>query len=115
MTIATATMKEALAATYASNALFVSLHTADPGATGANEVVGGTPAYARKALTWTNGAADGTTTAATVTFDVPATTVTYVGIWSDAVGGTFLDKAQIPSTTYSTQSTHDVDLAYVQL
>ena len=29
-----------------------SLHTADPGATGASEVTGGSPAYARKAAVW---------------------------------------------------------------
>ena len=32
---------------------FASAHTADPGATGIlNELTGGSPAYARKAITW---------------------------------------------------------------
>jgi hypothetical protein len=72
------------------SALFLGLHTA-PGQAGA-EVAGGSPAYARKAITWqaagavTQGAKDIT---AAVTFDVPAgTTVRGVGLWSATTAGT---------------------------
>lgn len=64
-----------------------SLHTAWPGTTGANEVTGGAPAYARKAIT-VNAASGGQRVLnAAVTFDVPATTVRWIGFWDS---GTFL-------------------------
>ena len=71
-------------------ALFLSLHTAL--GQGGAEVTGGSPAYARKAITWqaagavTQGAKDIT---AAVVFDVPAgTTVRSVGLWSASTAGT---------------------------
>lgn len=67
-----------------------SLHSGFPGLTGANEVAGGTPAYARKAVTF--GAAAGASRAlsAAVTFDVPATTARWFGFWSS---GTYVGYA----------------------
>jgi len=65
-----------------------SLHTGFPGTTGANEVAGGAPAYARKNITMNASAGgSGRTLNAAVTFDVPATTVRWVGFWN---GGTFI-------------------------
>ena len=60
-----------------------SLHTAYS-ATGANEVTGGSPAYARKAITLA--AASGRSRAASTApiFDVPATTVRFIGLWTNA-------------------------------
>jgi hypothetical protein len=70
-------------------ALFLGLHTT-LGQSG-TEVTGGSPAYARKAITWqaagavVQGAKDIT---AAVTFDVPAgTTVRNVGLWSLSTAG----------------------------
>lgn len=69
---------------YALDALLpadVSLHTAYS-ASGANEVTGGTPAYARKVMTF--GAASSGTKSATSqpSLDVPAgTTVAFIGLW----------------------------------
>lgn len=68
--------------------LYVSLHTASPGTTGTNEATGGSPAYARKALSW-GAASGGTATAAEVTFDVPAGTYTHFGVWDAATAGNF--------------------------
>lgn len=62
-----------------------SLHTAFPGTTGANEVAGGAPAYARKNIVMGAAAGGQRTLAAAVTFDVPATTVRWVGYWNAAV------------------------------
>jgi hypothetical protein len=61
-----------------------SLHTADPTA-GANEVTGGSPAYARKAVTFANAASGAALQNGTdPVFDVPAsTTVVATGYWSD--------------------------------
>lgn len=64
----------------------LSLHTADPGSTGANEASGGT--YARVALSW-GAASAGDADAAEATVDVPAGAYTHYGIWSASTGGTF--------------------------
>lgn len=94
--------------------LYVSLHTDDPGTTGANEVTGGTPAYARKGSAFTSGTG-GSITGAKVTFDVPAVTVKYAGLWSAATGGTFLMGQPLPSNvTYSAQGQLDVTPSYSQ-
>lgn len=68
----------------------ISLHT-DWSATGANEVTGGSPAYARKAATWDAATGASAALAAAVTFDVPAgSTVRYAGRWDASTAGTFL-------------------------
>lgn len=62
-----------------------SLHTDFPATTGANEVTGGTPAYARKTIV-INASSGGTRLLnAAVTFDVPACTVKWIGFWNGAV------------------------------
>jgi hypothetical protein len=79
----------------------VGLHTAYPGNTGAAEVAGGTPAYARKAATF--GAAAGSPpvrglSAAVTGFDVPAgVTVKWVAAWSALTGGSC--RASAPAGT----------------
>jgi hypothetical protein len=68
----------------------ISLHSGDPGTSGANELTGGSPAYARKAVTWTAAAAGVRDNNAALTFDVPAaTTVFFIGLWSALTAGTF--------------------------
>lgn len=67
-----------------------SLHTAFPGTTGANEVAGGAPAYARKNITMNASAGGQRALNAAVIFDVPATTVRWVGYWN---GATFVGTA----------------------
>ena len=61
----------------------VSLHTAYS-ATGANEVTGGSPAYARKAITMAAAAARARAASTQPVFDVPATTVRFIGLWTNA-------------------------------
>lgn len=76
-------------------AAFISLHTADPGNTGANEVIGGT--YIRVATTW-SAAAAGAKTGTQVTINVPSgTTVTHAGLWTTSTLGTFYTACQLPS------------------
>lgn len=96
-------------------AVFASLHTANPGDNGANEISGGSPAYIRKAMTW-NAAGSGTMddSGAARVFDVPAsTTVAYVGFWSAESGGTFYGAADVTDEVFSGQGTYtltDADL-----
>jgi hypothetical protein len=67
-----------------------SLHTAYS-STGANEVTGGSPAYARKAATWAAASGRSKATSASMVFDVPAsTTVRWVGFWDAVTAGNFL-------------------------
>jgi len=74
-------------------ARYASLHTAEPGETGVSESTGGSPAYARQAITWNapaEGSPDGDvemTLNAAVVFDVPASTITHVGFWSEEGDG----------------------------
>lgn len=98
----------AVATTYGS------LHTADPGDTGASEVTGGSPAYARKSVTW-NAAASGAMDDSNVpVFDVPtATTVAYVGLWDAVSAGNFLGAANVTDEVFAAQGTYtltDADL-----
>lgn len=72
-----------------------SLHTGDPGTTGANEVIGGT--YARKSGPFP-ASVSGLSTNAGTTHDVPAgTTVTHFGRWSLVTGGTFFTGGVLPN------------------
>lgn len=59
--------------------------------TGANELTGGTPAYARKAVTYGAAAAEAKSASTQPVFDVPAgSTVRFIGRWTAITGGTFL-------------------------
>src|SRR5688572_10626180 len=62
---------------------------ADPG-TGTNftgtEATGGSPAYARQAVTWSAAAAGVKTNTSTLTFDVPAGTYAFFGWFNAATG-----------------------------
>lgn len=67
----------------------ISLHSAYS-ATGANELAGGAPAYARQAVAWGAAAARSAAMTGTEQFDVPAgSDVAFVGLWSAAAAGTF--------------------------
>ena len=84
----------------------LSLHS-DWSATGANELTGGSPAYARKAATWAAASGAERALSATVAFDVPAgATVRYVGRWTALTAGTFLGMSALNGT----QAEFSVDL-----
>ena len=66
----------------------VSLHTADPGNTGASECTGGS--YARQSATFGTISGKAVSNSGALEFTgMPACTVTHVGIWSLASGGAF--------------------------
>jgi hypothetical protein len=67
---------------------YISLHTGDPGDTGADEFTVGTSSYARKVGTFTAAASSATANGTAVLFtNLPAGTVGYAGVW-DAPTGT---------------------------
>lgn len=108
MTINTNVMKETLAIAYGTTAAYGALYTTTPGGSAGTEVTGGSPAYARKPLSWTAGASDGAVSV-TATFDVPAgTTVVGAGLHSAVTAGTYYDGAAVTSQAFATQGTFAV-------
>lgn len=113
MAVQTATMRNALATAYGAQAAYAALYTTAPGATAGTEVSGGTPAYARKPITW--GAASASAVTATVTFDVPAgTTVVGAGVHTALTGGSYLDGASVTSQAYASAGTYALTLTFTQ-
>lgn len=90
---------------------YLSLHTADPGTTGTNEVTGGS--YARQAITF--GSASGGSKASTdaQSFSgMPAEAGNlWVGIWSASTGGTFIWGDATAAVTGPVASGATVDFA----
>jgi hypothetical protein len=69
-------------------AAFVSLHTADPGTTGASEATGG--GYARQACTWNAASSRAKTNSTVLTFTTTGSTAnTHFGTSSAVSAGTF--------------------------
>ena len=111
MAIDTTTEKNNLCTRYGTDTAYASLHTGDPGTTGTGEISGGSPAYARKAVTW-SAPSNGQITAS-VTFDVASgVTVAGVGLWTAATGGSYLDGTTITSQTLGAQGTVQVSLTF---
>ena len=83
---------------------YVSLHTADPGTTGASEVTGGT--YARVAVTWSAASGGQVQNSGALSINLPAsTTAAYFGVWSASTGGTYyIGGALSPSVTTGTSA-----------
>jgi len=113
--MATTQLRENLAIAYGNSATHAALFTTAPtGTTAGTEVTGGSPAYARKALSWTAGAVDGSVTA-TATFDVPAgATVAGAGLYTAITGGTYLDGATVTSQAFAAQGTYTLTITYTQ-
>ncbi|MFC5268460.1 hypothetical protein ACFPJ1_40680 [Kribbella qitaiheensis] len=116
MTIQTATQKNRLATAYGAaggGATHAALYTTAPGGTAGTEPSGGSPAYARKAITWgspTNGVMT-----ATVTFDVPTgTTIVGAGVHDAITAGNYLDGAAVTSQAFASQGTYALTLTYTQ-
>lgn len=117
MAIATLAQRNALATSYGTNAPNGALFTADPGTTGTvvGEVTGGSPAYARKAISW--GAAAASAITGAPVFDVPSgTTVTYAGVTVSVTAGTadLRDRVAVTSQAFASQGTYTVTYSYTQ-
>jgi hypothetical protein len=93
------TGKNAMLNALGALATFASLHSAYPGDSGASEISGGSPAYARKAKTWNAAAAGSMDDSNAPVFDVAAgTTVAYIGFWSASSGGNYYAYAPLGGT-----------------
>lgn len=110
------TAKNAMLDHLASLVGFVSLHTDAVGGGSANEVSGGSPAYARKAITWNSAASANLDSSNAPVFDVPAsTTIRRVGLFSAVTAGTYYGDADITDETYGAQGTYTLSDADVSL
>ena len=91
-------------------ALWVSAHTANPGETGTSEVTGGSPAYARKAISHGASASGAATMdSASPELDIPAsTTVTHLGLFSASTAGTFYGYHDVTDEVFSSQGVYRV-------
>lgn len=88
----------------------VGLHTGVPSTGTPNEVTGGAPAYARKAIAF-NAPAAGVIddTAVSRIFDVPGSvTVTHVGFWTASTAGSCLAYAAVTNETFGAQGTYSL-------
>ena len=97
---------------------FAAAYTGDPGATGIlNEVTGGSPAYARKAITWGTASGGSIALVATFpTFDIPSgTTVSYIGIWTLASGGTYGGCWDVTDEVFAGQGTYTLTAGTISL
>jgi hypothetical protein len=89
-------------------AVYASLHTAEPNASGSNEVTGGT--YSREAITWAAASGGTALSSAEIVFDVPSsTTITHLGYWSASTAGTFYgSRALDTSQTFANAGTYTI-------
>lgn len=117
MAIAVLAQRNALATAYGVAAPNGDLFTADPGTTGTvtGEVTGGSPAFARKALSW--GAAAASAVVGTATFDIGAgTTLTFAGVVVSLVLTTadLRDRVAVTSQNFASQGTYAATFTYTQ-
>lgn len=113
MAIQTTAQKNTLATAYGDAAAYGAIYTTAPGGSAGTEPAGGSPAYARKALSW--GAPAAGVVTATATFDVPSgATIVGIGVHTAVSGGTYLDGGTITSQAFSSQGTLDVTFTYTQ-
>ena len=77
---------------------FISMHTADPGATGASECSGS--GYARQSLTFNAASAKAATNASATTNTLTGALgpVTHFGIWDASTAGNFLGSAALTAS-----------------
>lgn len=94
LTYLPAATANAMLATITTTGLFMSIHTASPGTTGANEIVGGTGYTGnRPALAWAASSLGVVVSNDTQTYAMLTTEaggIPYFGIWTAATSGTYL-------------------------
>lgn len=88
-------------------ATFMSAHSAFPATTG-NELAGGTPAYARKAIAWDAAAAGSMSDdGSSVVLDIESgDTVDALGLFSAVTAGTLYGGADVTTEVFGAQGTY---------
>jgi hypothetical protein len=113
LAIQTVGMRNTMAAAYGTNAPWAALYSTPPSTTAGAELSGGSPAYARKATSWSAPASSAVSS--TQTFDVGSgSTVAGAGLHSLVTAGTYLDGTSVTSQAFSSQGTYALTLTYTQ-
>lgn len=113
MAIQTNTQKSTLSDAYKTAATHGAVYTTAPGGSAGTEPSGGSPAYARKALSW--GASTNGVTTATATFDIPTgTTIVGAGVHTAITAGTYLDGVAVTSQAFASQGTYQVTFTFTE-
>lgn len=113
MAIQTVTQRNTLVTAYTGAATYGALYSTAPGASAGTELTGGSPAYARKSLSWSTASASASS--ATATFDVASgSTVAGAGVHTAVTAGTYLDGASVTSQAFASQGTYAATFTYTQ-
>lgn len=113
MAIQTVTQRNTLVTAYTNAATHGALYSTVPSTTAGTELTGGTPAYARKPLSWSAASASASTVSAT--FDVASgSTVAGTGLHTALTAGTYLDGVALTSQAFASQGTYAVTYTYTQ-
>jgi hypothetical protein len=105
-----ATAKNVMLDALGALAVRVAAHTGDPGGANSatNEVTGGSPAYARKAIAWSAASGGSAAQNGDVVIDIPAgTTVSYLSLWNSAGTVRYLKK-DVTDEAFGAQGTYTV-------
>ena len=113
MALQTTYAKNSLAAKYATEALFGAVYSAAGTSTAGTEPTGGSPAYARKSLTWSAPSSGVITTSWTA--DIPSgfTTAGY-GYHTAVTAGTYVDGGALTSQAFSSQGSLVVSATFTE-
>jgi hypothetical protein len=105
-----ATAKNVMLDALGALAVRVAAHTGDPGGanSASNEVTGGSPAYARKAIAWSAASGGSAAQNGDVVIDIPAgSTVSYLSLWNTAGTVRYLKK-DVTDEAFGAQGTYTV-------
>lgn len=95
---------------------YLSLHSTDAPSDNTTEPSGGSPAYARKAASWSASSGGSKALSGAVTFDVPAGfTVKSVGFWTAVTAGTLLGYFDVTDEVFGGQGTYQLTSGSVSL
>ena len=118
MAIRNVTQRNAMATAYGVAAPNGSLFSADPGTADAatNELTGGSPAFARKALSWGAPAASAIVSAPTVFDCASGSSVGYFGVCNTLTlaAATVRDSVIVTTQAFASQGTYTVTATYTQ-
>jgi hypothetical protein len=111
MAIQTAAMRNILETAYGTAAAYGAVYTTAPGGSAGTEPSGGSPAYARIALSWTGNAPR----TASAVFNIPAgATLVGGGVHSAVTAGTYYDGGSVTSQPFASQGTYTLTYSYTQ-
>jgi len=102
------TAKNAMLTELGTLVTHLSLHSGTEGSGSGNELTGGSPAYARQAVTWGTAASGSMAMTGTETWDLPASTVSRVGLFSAVTAGTFYGDGNLTDEVFAGQGQYQL-------